>query len=159
MITVKFITIGNLKEGYLREAEAEYVKRLGAFCRFENIQLKETKIGDSPSQNEINTVLESEAKVIMPLLSPKAYKIAMCVEGKQFSSEELALLIDKGTIEHSEICFVIGSSHGLSDRVKNACDLKLSVSKLTFPHQLMRVILLEAVYRAFNIIKGTKYHK
>lgn len=159
MITVKFITIGNLKEGYLREAEAEYVKRLGAFCRIEMIQLKETKIGDSPSQNEITAALESEAKVIMPLLSPKAYKIAMCVEGKQFSSEDLALLIDRETIEHSEICFVIGSSHGLSDRVKNACDLKLSISKLTFPHQLMRVILLEAVYRAFNIIKGTKYHK
>lgn len=159
MITVKFITIGNLKEGYLREAEAEYVKRLGAFCCIEMIQLKETKIGDSPSQNEINAALESEAKAIMPLLSPKAYKIAMCVEGKQFSSEDLALLIDKEAIEHSEICFVIGSSHGLSDRVKNACDLKLSISKLTFPHQLMRVILLEAVYRAFNIIKGTKYHK
>lgn len=159
MITVKFITIGNLKEGYLKEAEAEYVKRLGAFCRIEMIQLKETKIGDSPSQNEINAALESEAKAIMPLLSPKAYKIAMCVEGKQFSSEDLALLIDKEAIEHSEICFVIGSSHGLSDRVKNACDLKLSISKLTFPHQLMRVILLEAVYRAFNIIKGTKYHK
>ena len=89
----------------------------------------------------------------------RAYKIAMCVEGWQFSSEELAQKIDGAFSTSNEICFVIGSSHGLSDEVKNAADLKLSVSKLTFPHQLMRVVLLESIYRCLNIIKGTKYHK
>ena len=89
----------------------------------------------------------------------RAYKIAMCVEGGQMSSEELAKKIDTVSNVTGEICFVIGSSHGLGESVKRACDLRLSISKLTFPHQLMRVILLEAVYRALNINRGTKYHK
>lgn len=159
MISVKLITVGNLKEGYLREAEAEYIKRLGAFCRFENVSLKEAKVGDDPSQAEIENALEAEAKNILAVLSQRAYKIALCVEGRQYSSEGLAEIIEKSSAEHSEIDLVIGSSHGLSEKVKRACDLRLSVSKLTFPHQLMRIILLEAVYRGFNIIKGTKYHK
>ena len=159
MITVKFITVGNLKEGYLREAEAEYTKRLGGFCRFENVQLKEVKLPENPSENEIEAALAAEAKAIMGAISMRAYKIAMCVEGKQQSSEGLAALIEKASAEHSEICFIIGSSHGLHKSVKDACDMRLSVSMLTFPHQLMRIILLEAVYRGFNIIKGTKYHK
>ncbi|MBE6538176.1 MAG: 23S rRNA (pseudouridine(1915)-N(3))-methyltransferase RlmH [Ruminococcaceae bacterium] len=159
MITVKFITVGNLKEGYLREAEAEYVKRLGAFCRFENIQLKEVKLPDNPSQSEIENALRTEAKAILDAMSGRAYKVALCVEGKQLPSEGFASLIEKASGEHSEICFVIGSSHGLDESVKRAANIRLSVSELTFPHQLMRIILLEAVYRAFNIIKGTKYHK
>jgi 23S rRNA (pseudouridine1915-N3)-methyltransferase len=85
--------------------------------------------------------------------------VALCVEGKQFSSEELSKKIEDAYQTHNEICFIIGSSYGLDDRVKNAADLRLSVSKMTFPHQLMRVILLEGVYRCMNIIKGTKYHK
>lgn len=159
MVTVKLITIGNLKENYLREAEAEYIKRLGAFCRFESIQLKEVKLPDNPSAGEIEAALQNEAKAIMEEMSPRAYKIAMCVEGKQRSSEGLAEMIENACSEHSEICFVIGSSHGLHESVKKACHIRLSVSQLTFPHQLMRVILLEAIYRGFNIIKGTKYHK
>lgn len=159
MITVKLITVGNLKEGYLREAEAEYIKRLGAFCRFESIQLKEVKLPESPSAGEIETALLNESKLILGAMSPRSYKIAMCVEGKQCSSEGLAAMIEGAASSHSEICFVIGSSHGLHESVKRACDHRLSVSQLTFPHQLMRVILLEAVYRGFNIIKGTKYHK
>ncbi len=135
------------------------MKRLGAFCRFENIQLREVKLPDDPSASEIENALASEAKAILGAMSPRAYKIAMCVEGKQQSSEGMAALIEKACGSHSEICFVIGSSHGLHNIVKNACDSRLSVSQLTFPHQLMRVILLEAVYRGFNIIKGTKYHK
>ena len=91
--------------------------------------------------------------------SPRAYKIALCVEGKQLSSEELAAKLEQVSAVSSDIIFVIGSSYGLSPRVKQACDLRLSVSKLTFPHQLMRVLLAEAVYRALNIVKGTKYHK
>lgn len=159
MINVKLITVGNLKEKYLKDAEAEYIKRLGAFCRFENVQLKEVKLPDSPSQGEIDSALLAEGKNILSAMGQRSYKIAMCVEGKQLPSEGLASLIEGACAQHSEICFVIGSSHGLHESVKKACDYRLSVSQLTFPHQLMRVILLEAVYRGFNIIKGTKYHK
>lgn len=159
MINVRFITLGTLKEQYLRDAAAEYEKRLGAFCRFENIQLKEERLSDSPSQNEIKTALERESIKILEQIPPRAYCIAMCVEGKQLSSEDLAQKLDDAVQGTSDICFIIGSSFGLSDTVKQRADMRLSVSKLTFPHQLMRVILLEAVYRAFNIQKGTKYHK
>ena len=159
MLSVKLICTGSLKEKYLKDACAEYEKRLGAFCKFETIELKECKLPENPSQNEIATALSEEAKRILALTSNRSYKIALCVEGAQLSSEELAARIDSVGRTHSEICLIIGSSHGLSDEVKRACDLKLSFSKLTFPHQLMRVILLEALYRSFNIIKGTKYHK
>ena len=159
MISIKFVTVGNLKEAYLRDAAAEYEKRLGGFCRFESVCLKEEKLPDSPTDSEIDTALKKESAKILAELSPKAYKIAMCVEGGQMSSEELAKKIDSVSNVTGEICFVIGSSHGLDESVKRACDLRLSVSKLTFPHQLMRVILLEAVYRALNINRGTKYHK
>ena len=159
MISVKFVTVGNLKEAYLRDAAAEYEKRLGGFCRFESVCLKEEKLPDSPTDSEIDSALKKESVKILAELSPKAYKIAMCVEGGQMSSEELAKKIDSVSNVTGEICFVIGSSHGLDESVKRACDLRLSVSKLTFPHQLMRVILLEAVYRALNINRGTKYHK
>ena len=159
MLNVTFITVGNLKESYLREAVAEYTKRMSAFCRPNIIELKEVKVPDSPSEVEINAALSAEAEKILASIPPRAYKIAMCVEGKQLSSEELASAIDKASMEHSDVCFIIGSSHGLAPEVKSACNLRLSVSKLTFPHQLMRAILAEAVYRAFTIIKGTKYHK
>ena len=159
MMNVKFITLGTLKESYLREAAAEYEKRLGAFCRFETVQLKEERLGDNPSQNEIANALERESERILALIPQRAYCVAMCVEGKQLSSEELADKIESVGNQTSDLCFIIGSSFGLSPSVKSRADLRLSVSRLTFPHQLMRVVLLEAVYRAFNIQKGTKYHK
>ncbi len=159
MIGVKFITLGTLKEAYLREAAAEYEKRLSAFCRVQTVQLKEERLPDSPSEGEIRQALEREAQKIIAEMPPRSYKIAMCVEGKQLSSEELGDKLGDISERYSDICFIIGSSHGLSESVKNACDMKLSVSRLTFPHQLMRVLLLEAVYRGFNILKGTKYHK
>ena len=159
MLKVKLITVGTLKEDYLRAAAAEYEKRLGAFCRFELSQLKEEKLSESPSQNEIKAALEREAVRIAAQIPSSAFCVSLCVEGKQLSSEELAEKIEAVSMEKSEICFVIGSSFGLSDTVKQRSDMRLSVSKLTFPHQLMRVILLEAVYRAFNIQRGTKYHK
>ena len=159
MLSVKMITVGNLKESYLRDACAEYCKRLGGFCKFSQVELKEEKLPESPSQSEIDMALGKEAEKILAEMPKRAYKIALCVEGKQLSSEELAARFEDISASHSEICLVIGSSQGLDNSVKNACDMRLSVSKLTFPHQLMRVILLEAVYRAFNIIKGTHYHK
>ncbi len=141
MLTVKIIAVGTLKESYLREAIKEYEKRLSAYCRFVITELKD------------NTP-------ILPHLPERAYTVALCVEGKQKSSEELAAILDeKATEGFSEIVFVIGAFDGLPEEVKAACRLRLSFSKMTFPHQLMRVILAEQIYRAFTINAGTKYHK
>lgn len=159
MLTVKIICVGTLKESYLRDAVAEYQKRLSGFCKPQIIELKESRLPDSPSQKEINAALDNEARAILAEMSPRSYKIAMCVEGKQMSSERLAEKLADIANEASEVCLVIGSSYGLSDKVKSSCDFRLSVSELTFPHQLLRVMLLESVYRAFTINAGTKYHK
>lgn len=153
------IVLGTLKEKYWRDAAAEYEKRLGGVCRLEMVQLKEERLSDSPSDGEIQRALARESTQILALLPSKAYRIALCVEGKQCSSEALAAKIDQIGERYGEVCFVIGSSFGLADSVKNACHEKLSVSQLTFPHQLMRVLLLETTYRSFQILKGTRYHK
>ena len=159
MLNVTIITVGTLKEGYLREAAAEYEKRLGGFCKLELIQLKETKLSESPTDSQIAAALSAEGKQILAAMPPRAYRIAMCVEGQQLSSEQLAQRLEDIGQTHGAVCLVIGSSYGIAPEIKSACDFRLSVSKLTFPHQLMRVILLEAVYRALGISKGTKYHK
>ena len=159
MLTVKLITVGTLKEGYWRDAVAEYKKRLGGFCRFEEINLKEVKLPDAPSELQIAAALESEGAVMMTHLSPRAYKIALCVEGKQMSSEALAARLDEVSARASEVCLVIGSSYGIAPSVKAACDLRLSLSELTLPHQLARVVGGEVLYRCMNILRGTKYHK
>lgn len=159
MIQVTVITVGSLKESYWREALAEYEKRLAAFCKLNVLQLKEARVGDDPSEGEIKAALADEGKRILETMPPRSYRIALCVEGKQFSSEALTKKLETVLAENGTLCLVIGSSHGLSDEVKNACQLRLSVSELTFPHQMMRVLLLEVLYRSFSIIKGTKYHK
>lgn len=159
MLNVKLITVGSLKESYLKDAIAEYSKRLSAFCSFEITELKEYKLPDSPSDGDVKKALAEEAERIIKAMPQKCYKVALCVEGKQFSSEELAAKIEEISQISGSICLVIGSSHGIDESLKASCDLKLSVSKLTFPHQLMRVMMLEIIYRAMNIIKGTKYHK
>ena len=123
------------------------------------VQLKETKVGDDPSEGEIRAVLTDEGKRILSVIPPRAYTVALCVEGKQFSSEALAQKLEGVLAESGQLCLIIGSSHGLSPEVKNAAKLRLSVSELTFPHQMMRVLLLEVLYRCFGILKGTKYHK
>lgn len=160
MLNIKIIATGDFKENYLREACAEYKKRLGAWCKLEEIILKEEKLPDNPTKSQIDKALELEEKRIFEKISPKAYVIAMCVEGKQLSSEELAQKISEITTSgKSEIAFIIGSSFGLSDNVKARADYKLSISKLTFPHQLLRVILHETIYRSLSIINNTRYHK
>lgn len=145
MIKVNVVCVGKIKEDYLRSACAEYIKRLSRFCKLEIKELAEGKN------------LKEEAAAI--LHAAKGYIIALCVEGGQMPSPALAqrigALVDKG----EEITFIIGSSCGLDDSVKQAADLKLSFSQMTFPHQLMRVILLEQVYRAFMINAGSEYHK
>ncbi len=159
MIQVTVITVGNLKEAYWRDALSEYEKRLCAFCKPEILQLKEAKLPENPSEGEIKAALTDEAKRILAAVPPRSYKIALCVEGTQFSSEALAQKLEGVLNENGSLCLIIGSSYGLSEEVKRTCDLRLSVSKLTFPHQLMRVLLLEVIYRCFGILKGTKYHK
>jgi len=141
MLNVTVICVGNLKEAYLRDAVKEYEKRLSAYCRFKTVELK-------------------DGAPILPHLPDRAYRVALCVEGKQLSSEEFAAMIDtKATEGFSELVFVIGAFDGLPENVKKACHLRLSFSKMTFPHQLMRVILNEQIYRAFTILAGSKYHK
>ena len=160
MLNIKIIATGDLKEAYWQSAIKEYQKRLGAWCKIEEIILKEERLPDNPTQAQIDKALEAEEKKILEKLSPKAYVIAMCVEGKQLSSEELSSKItDITNLGKSELIFIIGSSFGLSKKVKDVSDFKLSVSKLTFPHQLLRVILHETIYRSLSIINGTKYHK
>ena len=144
MLSVNIVCVGNLKEKWLREAAAEYEKRLSRFCRLTVTEL--------PEQTP-----EKEKEKILKKLS--GYVIALCVEGTQMSSEELSSKMEKLTMQTSEITFVIGSSEGLADEVKARADFKLSFSKFTFPHQLMRVILLEQVYRAFTIQNNITYHK
>ena len=159
MIQVTLITVGNLKEGYWRDAVSEYEKRLSAFCQPKLVQLKEARLSDNPSGGEIRAALATEGKEILAAIPPRAFCVTLCVEGKQFSSEALAKKLEDALQESSHLCFIIGSSHGLSPEVKAACRLRLSVSELTFPHQMMRVLLLEVLYRSFSILKGTKYHK
>lgn len=161
MLNVNLIVVGKLKEGYLREACAEYVKRLNAFCKIKITELPESRLPDSPSEKEIGTALAGEGKAIAAILAGKdCCNIAMCIEGKQLSSEKLAERIGKISVEgKSTLNIVIGSSHGISEDVKKLSDFRLSMSEMTFPHQLARVMVLEQVYRAFQILNGGKYHK
>ncbi len=159
MLNLTLIAVGNLKEDYLRAAAAEYEKRLGGFCRPQVIQLKESRLPDSPSDAEIQAALDAEAKQILAAIPSRAYRIALCVEGNQLTSEELAKKLEQVSASHGSVALIIGSSYGLSPQVKSACDLRLSVSKLTFPHQLMRVLLLETLYRSLTITAGKTYHK
>ena len=155
---ITLITVGTLKEDYLRRAMEEYVRRIGAYATWEEINLKEEKLKDE-SPSSVDAALKAEGERIVSALPKDALAIARCVEGKQYSSEELAALLGRGADEKGKVCLVIGSSWGLSEEVKRACHVRLSVSKMTFPHQLMRVILGEAIYRSLTILKGKKYHK
>lgn len=150
MITIEIIAAGKIKEKYFADALAEYGKRLGRYCNF-----RITQVQDFPDDSR---EVQREADIIIPKI--KGLCVPLCVEGRQFSSEELAEFIRNASVEgNSHICFVIGGSNGLDDRIKNMGKLKLSFSKMTFPHQLMRVILAEQIYRAFKIINHENYHK
>lgn len=157
-MNVKLIVIGKLKEDYLRSACNEYIKRLSRYCSFELHELDECRLSDNPSQKEIDSALSKEAESIKK--HAKGYIIPMCIEGKQLASRELSEKIENiGINGQSTVTFIIGSSFGLSDTIKSMSDFKLSMSKMTFPHQLARVMLLEQIYRAFSISEGGKYHK
>ncbi len=160
MLKIKIIAVGSLSEPHWRAACDEYKKRLTGTASVTEVCLKEEKLRGDPSDAEIRRALDAEGEAILREIPKKALVVPLCVEGRQFSSEALAEKIDSAmSAGKSEICFIVGSSYGLSDKVKNAGDLKLSMSALTFPHQLARVMLYETVYRCISILSGGKYHK
>ncbi len=160
MLKVKIIAMGKLTETFFREAADEYLTRLGRHFQVTVVEPKPELLPNNPSDAVIKAALEREEAKIKAEIPPRAAVVAMCVEGKQLSSEEFSeKLSDFALSGYSEVVFVIGSSHGLSDGVKSIAKMKLSVSKMTFPHELFRVMLLEQLYRAGEISAGSKYHK
>lgn len=160
MLNVKLICVGKLKEKFYLEAVNEYVKRLGSLCRLEITELGEVRLPQEPSQAEINAALAKEAESIRQQIPKGAVVAAMCIEGKIYSSEEFSkVMSDCAVAGASKLCFVVGSSFGLDEGFKKSADLRLSMSKMTFPHHLARVMLLEQIYRGFKISAGGKYHK
>lgn len=160
MTTVNLIYVGNIRENYLLAAVAEYEKRLSAYCRLVCTEIKEEKLPDDPSQAQTEAAMKKEGERILAVLPQKSKKIALCVEGKQLSSEEFSSLIKNAENSgFSQISFIIGGAFGLSEEVKKVCDFRLSLSKMTFTHRMARILLLEQIYRAENIAAGGKYHK
>jgi len=156
MRRVKLICFGKLKEPYWRAACAEYEKRLGPYCKLETIELQPAALPDEPSAAQIEQALSAEAKLALGKIPKEAAVAALCVEGRQMSSEQFAAWIDA---QPNEIAILIGSSFGLGEALKAQAQLRLSLSEMTFPHQLARVNLLEQLYRASQIHIGGKYHK
>ena len=160
MQRITILCVGKLKEKFYLDAAAEYVKRLSRFCKLEIIELPEQRLPQTPSEGEIAQALDREAALIESRIWPGAAVIAMCVEGKPMSSEQLADYFSRLTVSGtSKICLLIGGSCGLSERVKQRAALRLSMSPMTFPHHMARIMLLEQIYRACQIAAGTKYHK
>ena len=159
MLQINILYVGNIKDKFFQDAVSEYEKRLSGFCKLKNIELKEEKPKDE-SDTEIALVIKKEGDRLLEAIPPKSYKIALCVEGKQISSEELAERISDIPLSgYSEITFIFGGAFGMDERVKKAADFRLSISKMTFTHRMMRVILIEQIYRALNIASGGHYHK
>lgn len=159
MINVTVIAVGKLKEKYLRDGCNEYIKRLGAFSKINVIEVDEEKVGDNPSDAQIKNVIEKEGQRIIKKIPKSSAVITLCIEGKEYSSPDFSKLIESISMNNSSICFIIGGSFGLSDEVKKMSIAKLSFGKMTLPHQLARMVLLEQIYRAFSISNNSKYHK
>jgi len=159
-MNITVISVGKLKEKYLRAAIDEYSKRLSRYCKLDIVELNDEKTPDNASEKEELIIKEKEGANILKNIKDNMFVVALAIEGKMISSEELGEFIkEQGIRGNSNIAFIIGGSLGLSKEVLNRADYKLSFSKMTFPHQLMRVILLEQVYRGFRIINGEPYHK
>ena len=160
MLNIKIICVGRLREKFYTDAFNEYARRLGAYCRFECVELTETKLGDDPSEKEIHNALIKEALDIEKAIPKDAYVFALCVGAKQMKSEELADKINSLAVSgKGKICFIIGGSFGMAESVKERADVKLGMSEMTFPHHLARVMLAEQIYRSFKIMEGSRYHK
>ena len=160
MLNVKLICVGKMREKFYIDAFEEYRKRLQAYCRLELTEITEQRLSDRPAEKEITAALEREGQEILKTVPADAYLVALCVEGKQMPSEGMAELIAaRENAGKPKLCFVIGGSFGLSPTVKARADRKLSMSQMTFPHHLARVMLVEQVYRGFKINEGSQYHK
>jgi 23S rRNA (pseudouridine1915-N3)-methyltransferase len=159
-VNISIITIGKLKEKYLKQGIEEYLKRLSSYAKVEIIELADEKAPENLSESEMAQVKQKEGERILAKISDDTYVIALAINGKQKSSEELAKEIDSlATYGKSKVAFVIGGSLGLSNEVMKRSNAALSFSKMTFPHQLMRLVLVEQIYRAFRIIRNEPYHK
>jgi 23S rRNA (pseudouridine1915-N3)-methyltransferase len=159
-VNISIITVGKLKEKYLKSGIDEYLKRLSIYAKVEILEIPDEKAPEELSMAEMEQVKKKEGEKILAKLSQETYVVALAIDGKMKSSEELADTLDKlATYGKSKIAFVIGGSLGLSNEVLKRADEKLSFSKMTFPHQLMRLILLEQVYRSFRINRNEPYHK
>ena len=157
---ITILCVGKIKEKFFRMAVDEYVKRLGRYCQLEIVETPDEKTPDGASPKEEEQIKEKEGERLLKNIKPSAYVIALAIEGKSRSSEELADKLERlGVSGNSHITFIIGGSLGLSENVLKRADMLLSFSRMTFPHQLMRVILLEQIYRSFRIIQGEPYHK
>lgn len=160
MLNIKLICVGKLRERFYIDAFNEYARRLSAYCKSECVELNETKLGDKPSDKEIENALVRESADIEKAIPKDAYVIAMCVGAKQLKSEELAQKINSLALSgRGKICFIIGGSFGMAESVKQRADMRLGMSEMTFPHHLARVMLTEQIYRSFKIIEGSRYHK
>ncbi len=159
MIKITLITLGKLKEKYLREASSEYEKRLSRYCNLDIIELEPVKLSDKPSNSEIENALQRESEMIIKKIPQNSEVYSLCVEGKPLSSDKFAEKNGELVNSGRGITFIIGSSYGLSSKIKALSNFKLSLSQMTFPHQLFRVMLLEQIYRSFKINEGSTYHK
>ena len=159
-MNIKIITVGKLKEKYLKEGIAEYTKRLGSYCKLQIIEVGDEKAPENLSDKEMEMIKDKEGEKILAKIPEQSYVFAMAIQGKQYDSVEFANEIDKlGTSGKSDIVFIIGGSLGLSQAVLSRASRHISFGKLTYPHQLMRLVLVEQIYRAFRIIHGHAYHK
>ncbi|MGI5976441.1 MAG: 23S rRNA (pseudouridine(1915)-N(3))-methyltransferase RlmH [Candidatus Limivicinus sp.] len=160
MIQIRLICVGKMKEKFYIEAFSEYTKRLRPYCRFDCVELAEQRLGDSPSEKEISSALRKEAAEIVKYIPGDAYTVAMCIEGKELASEAMAgLIAERENSGRPRLCFIVGGSFGLDAELKTRADLRLSMSRMTFPHHLARVMLAEQIYRGFKINEGSRYHK
>lgn len=158
-MNINIISVGKIKEKYFTAAIEEYSKRLSRFVKLIVTEIPDERIPDNASEKEIEIIKEKEGRKILSKLNENSFVITLCIEGKELSSEELAQKITDISMSSSNITFIIGGSLGLSNAVKNKSQLRLSFGKITFPHQLMRVVLLEQIYRAFKINNNENYHK
>lgn len=160
MLRVKLICVGKMRERFYTDAFEEYRKRLGAYCQLELCEPAEQRLPEKPTPGEIEGALEREAGEILKAIPGDAYVVALCVEGRELPSEAMAELIaQRENSGKPRLCFVIGGSFGLSEKVKQRSDLRLSMSKMTFPHHLARIMLAEQLYRGYKIREGSRYHK
>ena len=150
---IKILCVGKIKESFFKEAINEYLKRISKYSKLEIIEVNDVDL------NNKDLILEKERDNLLKYINEKDYIITLEIEGNQFSSEEFSKTIDKTLMNYPNITFIIGGSYGIHNDIKNKSNLKLSFSKMTFPHQLFRIILLEQIYRGFKIIKNESYHK